>query len=189
MSRYLVLAAVLAVVWGFNIRWIVDSLGRGARSGLFMHLGLGLMLSLVAVELTVGGSAAWPRLDCRPARIVGLALYGPSAALVIATFVALQRRGRARELTESARLVTSGVFGLLRQPMTLGVALWSLALVLVFQSLFSACLAVPTIVLMWLAARGEAEYNRRKFGQAYSDYARTVPMWNIFRRLFARRPA
>ena len=64
--------------------------------------------------------------------------------------------------------------------MTLGVALWALALALVFQSLLSLCLAVIVVVLMWLAARSELEYNRRRFGPAYAEYARKVPMWNIF---------
>jgi protein-S-isoprenylcysteine O-methyltransferase Ste14 len=181
------MAGVLAVVWGFNIAWTVDALRRGARSGLFMHLGLGLLLSIPAVELSLGALAPWPRLDNHPARLVGLALYVPSAALVVATFMVLQRRGRARDLTESSQLVTTGVFALLRQPMTLGVALWAVAVVLVFQSLFSAGLALATVVLMRLAARGEAEYNRRKFGQAYTEYARRVPIWNIFQSLFRRR--
>ena len=71
--------------------------------------------------------------------------------------------------------------------MALGIALWSLGLVLLFQSLFSLCLAVATAVLIWLAARTEMQYNRRKFGQAYTAYARRVPMWNIFKSLLGRR--
>jgi protein-S-isoprenylcysteine O-methyltransferase Ste14 len=187
MVRYLVMAGALAVVWGFNIAWTVDSLRRGVRSGLFMHLGLGLLLSIPVAELSLGARTPWPRSDSGPARLFGLALYVPSAVLVVATFIALKRRGRARDLTESSELVTTGVFALVRQPMTLGVALWAVAVVLVFQSLFSAGLAVATVVLMRLAARGEAEYNRRKFGQAYTEYARRVPMWNIFQSLFRRR--
>jgi protein-S-isoprenylcysteine O-methyltransferase Ste14 len=38
-----------------------------------------------------------------------------------------------------------------------------------------------------LAAKTEPEYNQRKFGQAYAEYARKVPMWNIFKSLFGRR--
>jgi protein-S-isoprenylcysteine O-methyltransferase Ste14 len=186
MVRYLLMAGALAVVWGFNIAWTVDALRRGARSGLFMHLGLGLLLSIPVVELSLGARAPWPRLDSGLARIVGLTLYVPSAALVVATFAALKRRGRARDLTESSQLVTTGVFALLRQPMTLGVALWAVGLVLVFQSPFSAGLAVATAVLMRLAARGEAGYNRRKFGPAYAEYARRVPLWNLFQSLFRR---
>jgi protein-S-isoprenylcysteine O-methyltransferase Ste14 len=93
-----------------------------------------------------------------------LILFLPAGALVIAAMLALHRAGRARDITESIRLVTTGVFRLLRQPMTLGIALWSLALALLFQSLFSVCLAAATVALMWLAARTEMEYNRRKFG-------------------------
>jgi len=186
MVRCILLWALLAAIWVFNLRWIVHALRQGIRCELFMHLGLGLFFSIVAVELTLGGAAPWIRLNCGAARVVGLILFFPAGALVIAAILALHRRGLARDLTESERLVTTGIFRLLRQPMTLGIALWSLALVLLFQSLFSLCLAAATAVLMWLAARAEPEYNRRKFGQAYTEYARTVPMWNIFKSLLGR---
>jgi protein-S-isoprenylcysteine O-methyltransferase Ste14 len=187
MVRFFVMGALLAVIWAFNLRWLIQALRRGIRSGIFMHLGLGLFLSIVAVELTLGSAAPWVRLNSIAVRVVGLILYLPSGALVIAAFLALHRSGRARDLTESVQLVTTGVFGLLRQPMTLGIALWSLALVLVFQSLFSLCLAVATAALMRVAASTEAEYNQRKFGPAYAEYARAVPMWNIFQSLLGRR--
>jgi protein-S-isoprenylcysteine O-methyltransferase Ste14 len=183
MVRYWILGALLAVIWSFNLRWLIQALHRGIRSELFTHLGLGIFLSLPAVEWTLSGAAPWGRLGVRAARIVGLLLFCPSSALVIAALWALHHHGRARDLTESERLVTAGVFRWLRQPMTLGVALWSLALVLLFQSLFSLCLAAAAAALMWLAARAEMEDNLRKFGQAYAEYARRVPMWNIFKSL------
>jgi protein-S-isoprenylcysteine O-methyltransferase Ste14 len=185
--RYIVLGALLGVIWAFNLRWIVHALRHRIRSELFMHLGLGLFLSVVPVELIAGSAAFWVRLASIAARVVGLILFLPSGALVVAAMVALHGRGGAKDLTESERLVTTGVFRLLRQPMTLGVALWSLALVLLFQSLFSLCLAAATAALMWLAARSEAESNRRKFGEAYTEYAREVPMWNLLSGLLGRR--
>jgi protein-S-isoprenylcysteine O-methyltransferase Ste14 len=187
MLRYIVLGGLLAAIWAFNIRWIVHALREGIRSEMFMHLGLGLFLTMAAMELILARAALWLRLNSGAACIVGLILLVPAGALVIAAMLALHRSGQARDLTESMRLVTTGVFRLLRQPMTLGIALWSLALVLVFQSLFSVCIAAATAALMWLAARTEGEYNRRKFGKAYTEYARTVPMWNIFKSLFGRR--
>ncbi len=186
MVRCILLWALLAAIWAFNLRWLIHAMRQGIRCELFMHLGLGLFFSIVAVELTVGSAAPWIRLNCSAARVIGLIFFLPSGALVAAAILALQRSGRARDLTKSERLVTSGVFRLLRQPMTLGIALWSLALVLLFQSLFSVCLAAATAVLMWLAARAEPEYNRRKFGQAYAEYARKVPMWNILKSLLRR---
>jgi protein-S-isoprenylcysteine O-methyltransferase Ste14 len=159
-----VLGGLLAAVWAFNIRWIVHALREGIRSEMFMHLGQGLFMTMLVMELTLGSAAPWVRLNSGAARITGLILFLPAGALVIAAMLALHRAGRARDITESIRLVTTGVFRLLRQPMTLGIALWSLALALLFQSLFSVCLAAATVALMWLAARTEMEYNRRKFG-------------------------
>ena len=186
MVRYMLLGVLLAAIWAFNLRWIVHAQRQGIRCEMFMHLGLGLFLTMVAVELTLGSAVPWVRLNSGAARVGGLILFLPSGALLAAAILALQRSGRARSFTESERLVTAGVFRLLRQPMTLGIALWSLGLVLLFQSLFSLCLAAATAALMWLAARTEMEYNRRKFGQTYTEYARTVPMWNIFKSLLGR---
>ena len=176
MVRYMLLGVLLAAIWAFNLRWIVHALRQRIRSEMFMHFGLVMFISIVAVELILGSAAAWARLNSTAARIAGLILFLPSGALVISALIALHRSGRARDLTESELLVTNGVSRLLREPMTLGIALWSLALVLLFQSLFSLCLAAVTAALMWLAARTEPEYNRRKFGRAYTEYARTVPM-------------
>jgi protein-S-isoprenylcysteine O-methyltransferase Ste14 len=183
LVRYTALGLLLAAVWTFNLRWIVHALRQRIRSEIYMHVGLGLFLTVPAVEATLGSAAPWVRLQNGAAGIAGLTLFLPGGALVIAAIVALRHLGRAGDLTESAQLVTTGVFRLLRQPMTLGIAIWSLALALVFQSSFSACLAAVTVSLMWLAARSEPEYNRRKFGQAYEEYARKVPMWNIFKSL------
>lgn len=189
MPRYLVLAGLLGLIWAFNLRFLIDGLRRGLRCEVFMHLGLALFLSIPVIELALGGAAPWRHLDSRAARLVGLLLYLPAAALVAAAMASLAGAGRARQLTESERLVSTGVFALVRQPMTLGIALWCLALVLVFQSLFSLCLAAAAAALMWLAARSETELNRRKFGAEYERYALRVPMWNIFRGLRGRRAA
>jgi protein-S-isoprenylcysteine O-methyltransferase Ste14 len=117
MFRYIVLGVLLAVIWVFNIRWIVHALRKGIRSEMFMHLGLALFLTMSATELTLGNTAPWVRFNSGAARIVGLILFLPAGALVIATMLALHHGGRAKDLTESVRLVTTGIFSLLRQPM------------------------------------------------------------------------
>lgn len=67
--------------------------------------------------------------------------------------------------------------------MTLGMAIWSIALILVFQSVLSIILGASSIVCFWLLARKEAEYNIGKFGDNYREYMKKVPMWNIIRGL------
>jgi len=141
-----------------------------------MHIGLGLFFTIIAAELCLMGKTPWPNFDYLTIKIIGFVLYAPSALLIIMTFIALNRKGKATQLTESSQLVASGIFGIIRQPMTLGIALWSIALIMTFQSIFSLMLGVSVILCMWISARTEIDYNIRKFGEAYTRYAQSVPI-------------
>jgi protein-S-isoprenylcysteine O-methyltransferase Ste14 len=61
------------------------------------------------------------------------------------------------------------------------MAIWSFALILVFQPISSIILGISVIFCCWMSARREAEYNIRKLGDKYKEYIRKVPMWNIFK--------
>jgi protein-S-isoprenylcysteine O-methyltransferase Ste14 len=71
------------------------------------------------------------------------------------------------------------MYSLIRQPITLGMAIWSVALISVFQSIPSIVLGASSMLCFWMSARKEAEYNVRKFGDRYKTYMKMVPMWNI----------
>jgi len=64
--------------------------------------------------------------------------------------------------------------------MTLGMAIWSIASVLVFQSILSIILCVPSALCFWLSARKDVANNIKKFGADYEEYMKKVPIWNIF---------
>jgi protein-S-isoprenylcysteine O-methyltransferase Ste14 len=154
-----------------------------------MHTGLGIFFTILTLELTLGKFEIWARLDLPLFRTIGFLLYIPAAYLVVASMHALKYRGKAdkADFTASTTFIDRGIYGLVRQPMTLGIAIWSLALVLVFQSLLSLILGVSAIFCFWMSARKEVEYNIRKFGKLYGEYVERVPMWNIIRG-WRRRP-
>jgi len=91
------------------------------------------------------------------------------------------------ELDATTAFVDSSIYGIVRQPMTLGMAIWSIALVLVFQSLLSLLLGLVCVFCFWLSATKEAEHNISKFGEAYKEYMQRVPMWNVFSGLLKRQ--
>lgn len=85
------------------------------------------------------------------------------------------------------RLLTTGVYGLVRNPMysafivfvSPGVALW-------FRSWILLTMPVVAYVIFRLLIRKEEVYLQEKFGQAYLDYKRRVNALIPFARLWKR---
>ena len=152
-----------------------------------MHLGLGIFLTLLTLELILGDVVAGRPLDILWLQILGFILYIPAFVLVAASIFALNQKGQASDLTETEVFIDTGIYGIIRQPMTLGCAIWSIALILVFRSVFSLILGLLCGCLFWMAARTEDTYDIRKFGDQYREYMKLVPMWNVFRGLARRR--
>jgi protein-S-isoprenylcysteine O-methyltransferase Ste14 len=183
LIEYLILTVALFIIWLLNGICIIHSIKHKICSEFFMHIGIGLFFTIIAAELCLLGKTPWLTFDYLPIKIIGFVLYVPSALLIAMTFIALNTKGKATQMTESSKLITSGIFGIIRQPMTLGIALWAIALIMVFQSFFSLILCIVVIFCMWISARTEIAYNIRKFGEAYTQYAQHVPVWNIFKSI------
>jgi len=175
---------LLITIWFFNGYSIIHAIRKNITAELFMHAGMGIFFSVMVLELTIGNGGAWNRLDSLWLQIAGFALYLPSGYLVIASIIALRHRGKARgsDFTQSTKLITEGLYGRIRQPMSLGLAIWSVAFILVFQSLPATILSIISFFCFWMAARSEGDYNIRKFGKEYEVYMRKVPMWNFFKK-------
>jgi len=150
-----------------------------------MHLGLSLFFSLVVLASVWGklkllwqGHFGW-------LATIGLILYIPAFFLVLASLVSLKHQGKARgaDITATTVLIRSGIYRLIRQPMTLGMAIWSIALILMLQSLVTLIIGSLAFFCFLQAARLEKELNLKKFGAAYQDYMNKVSMWNLFKGL------
>lgn len=177
--------AICTIVLIVNGICIIHAFRENITSEIFMHTGLTLFFGLLVIELTIGRNEIWSHYDVLWLKIIGWVLYIPSAILVISSMIALHKKGKPEtaDFTDSTLFIDSGIFGLIRQPMTLGLAIWSIGLVLVFQSLLAAVLGLLSIICFWISARKEHVYNIRKFGDSYREYMNKVPMWNIFSKL------
>ena len=135
--------------------------------------------------MTLGTFKLWARLDIFWLEVIGLALYIPSAYLVAASMHALKHKGRPKttDPTATTTFIDTGVYGVVRQPMTLGMAIWSIAFMLAFQSILAVVLGTVSLFCFWISAKKEAEYNIKKFGVEYKEYMKKVPMWNFFKGL------
>ena len=185
MYRYILCVGICAIIWIVNGRYIIQATREHVTSEIYMHTGLALFFTLLTLELTLSTFELWEQLNIRWLTIVGWLLQIPSAYLIASSIHALMYKGKPKttDFTATTTFIDSGIYGFVRQPMTLGMAMWSVALVLAFQSILAVILGVVSLFCFWISARKESEYDIRKFGNAYKEYMKKVPMWNILKRL------
>jgi len=190
MFTYILCAGICAAIWLINGIWIIRAVKEHVISEVYMHSGLSAFFTLLTVELILG-TRIWTEFDISWLRIVGFILYVPSAVLVFGSMIELKRKGKPQtgDPTAATVFINSGVYRMVRQPMTLGMAIWSVALILVSQSIISIILGVSSAFCFRMAASKEAEYNIRKFGDKYIEYMKRVPMWNVLGRLRKGAPS
>ena len=189
MIRYLICIVLLAVVWIVNIKEIIQAVKNRMPSEIFIHTGLGLFFSIMIMEWTLGAFGYWDRLNIFWLKMVGFILFIPSAYLEWTSHEMLKHKAdpEGGKLDSTTIFVDSGIYGIVRQPMTLGMAIWSIALIFVFQSLLSLVLGLACVLSFWLSATKEGEHNISKFGEAYKQYIQKVPMWNILSGLLGKQ--
>lgn len=115
----------------------------------------------------------------------GGALFAAGLALWIACLDAFSRQGRGTPLPTDApqRLVTGGLFGVIRNPLIAGemMVIWGVALhVGSLGIVVYACLMLA--FAQWVVTRIEEPELRERFGESYEEYCRNVPRWIPGRR-------
>lgn len=148
------------------------------------------------VVMLVGGGALGYWLDWRLFRSLLLSPFFHVITLVIGLLLLrmviivsrntgrlLARLGREGDIPrmETNKLVTEGVYGCMRHPMHLGLLFFPLAVALILGSVsFILIIAPLEMVLMVIMIKTLEEAEAiRKFGDAYREYQRRVPMFNF----------
>jgi len=181
--------AAVGAIWILNGICIIQGIRTHITSQVLSHTGLAVFFSLPTIEFTFGIAYPWHHYWADLVQIPGFVLYGLGIYLVASSFHALATQGRAKgkDFTTTTKLMQTGIYGIVRHPMMLGVALWSVGMMLVFRSLISLFMGSICVALFFLASVLETKHNAMKFGQAYRDYSARVPMWNLFARLWRAR--
>jgi len=176
---------ICAINWIVNGIWIRQAVKERFASAIYLHIGLGVFFTMLALELTIGIRGAWTHLGISWLGLIGWILYVPSTVLVFGSMIELKHKGKPKtaDFTATTTFIDRGIYSLVRQPMTLGMAIWSVALVLVFQSILTIILGLISLFCFWMSARKESEYNIMKFGDIYKEYMEKVSMWNILKGL------
>jgi len=186
--RYIILAAICAAIWVINGRHIAGGVRNRISCEIYAHFGLGIFFTLLALEYVLGGTEVWIQGNILWVRTLGFALYAPAAIFVFGSMIELHRKGEAGDSDALSShgttvVVESGVFRVARHPMWLGMSIWSVALILISQSVPAIVLGILALNLFRVAAVKETEFNIEKFGTPYQEYVKRVPLWNIFRGL------
>ena len=180
MWAYIICAVIwVAIIFG----WIIPVVRVHQFYEIYMACGIGIFFSLIVLGLMV-----WKEDQVAPVAYLGCVLYVPAAALVASSFISLKRKGKPQSGWEpTTMLIDSGVYRVVRHPLYLGSATFTVGIMLIVQSIPSTVLGLVAIFCFWMVSRKEDKFNVDKFGDAYRQYMRKVPAWNVFKVLFARR--
>jgi len=95
----------------------------------------------------------------------------------------LARLGRESDIPrmETNKLVTTGVYGCMRHPMHFGLLFfpWSVALILGSPSFILFIAPLEMLFMVVMIKRVEEPEAICKFGDAYQEYQKQVPMFNL----------
>jgi protein-S-isoprenylcysteine O-methyltransferase Ste14 len=125
-----------------------------------------------------------------PRTWIAAVLFVAGMAIWLACLDTFSRQGRGTPLPVDAprRLVTGGLFSFTRNPIMAGelLVIWSEALYFAGLGITLYAVAISLLAHLSIIYVEEPEL-RRRFGQSYQEYCRSVPRW--FPRLRARRTA
>ena len=175
---------ILAIVWAAIIfKWLVPVIRKRIACEIYEAIGLGGFFTLLV--LGIGGQLSYHHI--LSLRIIGFILYLPAAFFVFSAFANLKGRGKPENgWEETTVVIDQGIFRLVRHPLYLGTAIWTVAVIFLFPSVSSIILGVACIFCFGMASRKEDRFNLEKFGEPYRRYMQKVPRWNFFQTLGRR---
>lgn len=161
---------------------------RGESRERIPYLVAGGLLLLGWALLWLVGKPIW-----RALWYLGWAILAAGFVLIALPLFVLPRKGKAPEgkgVTETTRVVSSGIYALIRHPLYLGWMLVYAALTLLAQHWLVVVVACGGIVSVYLVSVREDDRMLARFGRDYARYMRTVPRVNLLAgvvRLLQRR--
>jgi protein-S-isoprenylcysteine O-methyltransferase Ste14 len=86
---------------------------------------------------------------------------------------------KGRSYVSTTKLVTSGIYSIVRHPQFLAGILFSLAFILISQHWSVLILGVPITIVFYKDMFDADKSNTRKFDKAYTSYMKKVPRMNF----------
>lgn len=145
-----------------------------------------IMLAYVVVLATfLGGNGSLGGTEIF--RVVGLSTFFTGLALGMIGLWTLRNDYREEILIyEDSRLHTRGIYGIVRHPMRLGLALELLALILISGQWFLASVWIVVVISQVIRTAHENAFLCEVYGERALSYQETVPSINVFAGLKRR---
>jgi len=171
---------ICAAIWlGIIFLWLIPVIKKRIVYEIYVACGLGIMFSLIVL-----GHLISKRVNILPLVYIGYAFYIPAAVFVISSHISLKHKGKPESGWEhTTKLIETSVYRIVRHPLYLGSALFTIGIILVIQSIPSTIFGLVAILFFWTASEKEDEFNIKKFGDSYRKHMKKVPMWNFLRML------
>lgn len=185
MTNTMISAVILLLIWVINGKEIIYGIKKKLPGEVYHHIGMGLVFTSIVIDRFYQISGIGFNYNILGFKIAGYILFITSIIFIAGSLYQLKIKNKAGSLSAggSGRLVHSGVFSIVRHPMWLGFTILSLALVLIFQSLFSILFCIISIICFLMASIKEDDEGIKIFGKEYAEYMRRVPRWNLFKRM------
>jgi protein-S-isoprenylcysteine O-methyltransferase Ste14 len=151
-----------------------------------LRAAAGTLVFLAVAPGIVGGLVPWLLTGWRSAgsppwlRIIGWALFGSGAAVVLEAFArfVIEGIGTPAPVAPTEKLVVGGVYRHVRNPMYLAVGAVILGQAAVFGRVVLVAYVLIFAAVVWSFVHWYEEPTlRRRFGADYEAYVRTVPGW------------
>jgi len=158
-----------------------DRKRRRYMTPLLAVMFFGLLLLFIVIALWLDGIIPWLHFS-PPTWIVAVAIVLMVAGAVLTLWTVIQfilTRGTPVPANPPPKLITSGLYAYIRNPMALGLLLLLIGLGIIIGSLSLAFFFGPLFIAMYgffIRAVEEKELEMR-FGQEYVDYKKRVPMF------------
>jgi len=115
-------------------------------------------------------------------KIFGTFLWILSAFLGWLPIYMFKKKGGVRKgesFVKTNKLVTTGIYSIIRHPQYLAGMLLGFSFILVSQHWLVLVLAIPFITIFYIAALDEDKSCLKKFGSSYKEYIKKVPRINL----------
>jgi protein-S-isoprenylcysteine O-methyltransferase Ste14 len=148
-------------------------------SAVFFAVAPGTVAGLVPWWLT-GWRLREPLAYWAPLRVVGIVLIAAGAAVLVHAFsrFVVEGLGTPAPVAPTARLVVSGLYRSVRNPMYLAVVAVIVGqALLLWQPVLLPYAAIVTVAFVVFVLGYEQPTLRRQFGASYEAYYRAVPAW------------
>lgn len=148
------------------------------RSHMIFHVLLALfMISQIAFFIIYFDYGTILSLE-----MTGMALWIISAFLAWIPIYTFRKKAgvpKGASYVKTTRLITTGIYSVVRHPQYLAGILLSLAFMLISQHWIVLVLGIPVIIIFYLGGVDEDRFVVKKFGKSYQDYMKRVPRFNI----------